>query len=63
MFIDSMFESNYNRIESHRYGTRKPIYTDGVRWYNDACKWLRLKHHVYDIRLKNLMEERFVQQR
>ena len=61
MFIDSMFESNYNRIESHRYGTRKPIYTDGVRWYNDACKWLRLKHHVYDTRLKNLME-RFVQQ-
>ena len=25
--------------------------------YNDACKWLRLKHHVYDTRLKNLMEE------
>jgi hypothetical protein len=18
------------------------------RWYNDACKWLRLKHQIYD---------------
>jgi transposase-like protein len=24
-----------------RYG-RKPIFTDGARWYNDACRWLRL---------------------
>jgi putative transposase len=44
-----------------RYGSRKTIYTDGARWYNDACKWLRLKHYVYDTGLKNLME-RFVQQ-
>ena len=27
---------------------RKPFYTDGASWYNDACKWLRLKHQVYD---------------
>ncbi len=27
---------------------------------NDACKWLRLKHHVYDSELKNVME-RFIQ--
>ena len=45
----------------NRYGSRKIIYTDGTRWYDDACKWLRLKHHVYDTGLKNLME-RFVQQ-
>jgi putative transposase len=45
----------------NRYGSRKNIYTDGARWYDDACKWLRLKHHVYDTGLKNLME-RFVQQ-
>jgi transposase-like protein len=33
----------------NRYGSRKAIYTDGARrWYNDACKWLRLKHYVYD---------------
>jgi hypothetical protein len=31
------------------------------RWYNDACKWLMLRHQIYDTRLKNLME-RFVQQ-
>lgn len=42
-----------------RYG-RKPILTDGARWYNDACKWLRLKHYVYGTDLKNLME-RFIQ--
>jgi putative transposase len=42
-----------------RYG-RKPILTDGARWYNDACKWLRLKHYVYGADLKNLME-RFIQ--
>ncbi len=29
----------------NRYG-RKPIFTDGARWYNDACKWLRLQHQV-----------------
>ncbi|MBV9177019.1 MAG: hypothetical protein JO297_08270 [Nitrososphaeraceae archaeon] len=36
-------------------------YTDGARWYDDddACKWLRLKHYVFDIRLKNMMMERF----
>jgi putative transposase len=42
-----------------RYG-RKPVLTDGARWYNDACRWLRLKHQVYGIKLKNLME-RFIQ--
>ena len=31
----------------NRYGSRKAIYTDGAKWYNDACKWLRLKHQVY----------------
>jgi transposase-like protein len=46
----------------NRYGGRKPIFTDGgARWYNDACKWLRLNHQVYGSELKNLME-RFVQQ-
>ena len=43
-----------------RYGNRKPIHTDGAHWYNDACKWLRLKHHVYGAELKNVME-RFIQ--
>jgi putative transposase len=56
--------SIFQTAEEYRYGiSRKAIYTDGARWYNDACKWLRLKHYVYDDDngLKNLME-RFVQQ-
>jgi putative transposase len=39
----------------------KPIFTDGAHWYNDACKWLRLKHVIYRTELKNIME-RFIQQ-
>ena len=42
-----------------RYG-RKPIFTDGALWYNEACRWLRLQHRVYGTALKNLME-RFIQ--
>jgi hypothetical protein len=34
--------------------------TDGAYWYNDACKWLRLKHIIYVTELKNIME-RFIQ--
>jgi putative transposase len=45
----------------NRYGTRKPIFTDGARWYNDPCRWLRLEHRVYGTEMKNLME-RFIQQ-
>jgi transposase-like protein len=46
---------------SSKYG-RKPVCTDGAHWYDDdACKWLRLKHFVYEIEMKNLME-RFIQQ-
>jgi putative transposase len=44
-----------------KYG-RKPVCTDGAHWYDDACKWLRLKHIVYETgMMKNLME-RFIQQ-
>jgi len=42
-----------------RYG-RKPVYTDGAQWYNDACRWLRMPHYVYGTEWKNLME-RFIQ--
>src|SRR5215218_10743305 len=46
----------------NRYGGRKPIFTDGAHWYNDACRWwLRLKHTVYGTELKKIME-RFIQQ-
>jgi transposase-like protein len=26
---------------------RKPILTDGAHWYSEACRWLRLDHHMY----------------
>ena len=38
-----------------RYG-RKPIFTDGARWYNNACRWMRLEHHLNGTELKNVME-------
>ena len=41
------------------YGNKPIIYTDSAFLYNDACKWLRLKHIVYGIELKNIME-RFI---
>ncbi|GIU71185.1 MAG: hypothetical protein KatS3mg003_0664 [Candidatus Nitrosocaldaceae archaeon] len=37
------------------YG-RKIIYTDNATRYHQACKWLRLKHIIYDINGKNVME-------
>lgn len=42
-----------------RYG-RKPILTDEARWYDEACRWLRLPHHNYPVQEKNLIE-RFIQ--
>jgi putative transposase len=43
----------------NRFG-RKPVFTDGALWYNTACRWLRLKHRIYGIEMKNVME-RFIQ--
>jgi len=43
----------------NKYG-RKPVFTDGAQWYNDACRWLGLRHRVYGTKLKNIME-RFIQ--
>jgi putative transposase len=48
------------KLLRHRYG-RKLVYTDGARWYNDACRGLRLRHIIYGTKMKNMME-RFVQQ-
>jgi putative transposase len=38
-----------------RYG-RKPIWTDEGTFYPEACRWLRLEHHVYPTEWKNLIE-------
>jgi putative transposase len=42
-----------------RYG-RKPILTDEAKWYDEACRWLRLPHRNYPVEEKNLIE-RFIQ--
>ena len=42
-----------------KYG-HKPIHTDSAFWYNEACRWLGLKHIIYETKLKNIME-RFIQ--
>ena len=44
-----------------KFGSKSIYYTDGAYWYNDACKWLRLKHVIYETDLKNIME-RFIHQ-
>jgi putative transposase len=43
-----------------RFGNKPIYYTDGAYWYNDACRWLRLKHIIYETDL-NIME-RFIHQ-
>jgi transposase-like protein len=47
--------------EPNIHSWNKVIYTDGAHWYNNACKWLRLKHILYEVPLKNIMES-FIQQ-
>jgi putative transposase len=59
------FRISYNQSEldailflrelRRRYG-RKPVWTDDALWYPEACRWLRLEHHVYPVEWKNLME-------
>ena len=44
-----------NGYRSAGYG-RKPIWMDDAGWYKEACRWLRLKHHVYPQGQKNLIE-------
>jgi len=39
------------------YGNRYTICTDGAdHYYHQACRWLRIKHDVYDQEDKNIME-------
>jgi len=47
----------YNFIKELKklYGSKYTIYTDGAHYY-EACRWLRIKHHVYDQEDKNVME-------
>jgi len=46
----------YNFIKRLRrlYGSKYTVYTDGA-YYDQACRWLRIKYNVYD-QDKNVME-------
>ena len=49
----------YNFIKRLKklYGSKYTIYTDVASYYNQACKWLRIKHIVYDDNYcKNIIE-------
>ena len=37
------------------YGSKYTVCTDGA-YYNQACRWLRIKHVVYNQEDKNVME-------
>ena len=38
------------------YGSRMVVLTDGAQYYRAACRMLNLRHYVYDLRARNLME-------
>jgi transposase-like protein len=48
----------YNFIKRLKrlYGSKYTIYKDGAHYYNQAYKWLRIKHIVYDDNGKNIMD-------
>ena len=63
IFLGFRISHNQSLLDAHiflselrnRYG-RKPIWTDDARWYPEACRYLRLEHHVYAVEWKNLIE-------
>jgi hypothetical protein len=38
---------------------KKVAYTDGARWYGDACRWPRMPHYVYGKQWKKMID-RFI---
>ncbi|MGH9917271.1 MAG: DDE-type integrase/transposase/recombinase [Nitrososphaerales archaeon] len=59
------FHVSYNRsiLDVHTFLKRlrsaygmKPIWTDEGTFYPEACRWLRLEHHVYPTEWKNIIE-------
>jgi putative transposase len=51
MFVAERFLSNI----VHDYG-KHPVSTDGGTWYPQACRFLRLKHHIHSTLEKSLIE-------
>ena len=46
----------FNQIKT-RFGKKGSVYTDEANWSNDAYKWLRINHIVYEIDFKNTMSD------
>ncbi len=46
---------NFIRSLVSSYG-RHTVYTDGGRWYPQACKFLHLKHHLHYTLDKSIIE-------
>ena len=42
------------------YG-KHPVYTDGGTWYPQACKFLKLEHHLHSSFEKSIIIERTIQ--
>ena len=51
MFVAERFLSNISR----GYG-KHPVSTDGGTWYPQACRFLKLKHHLHSPLEKSLIE-------
>jgi putative transposase len=51
MFVVACFLSNIIR----EYG-KHPVSTDGKTWYPQACKFLKLEHHIHSSYEKSLIE-------
>ena len=51
MFVAEHFISNLVK----RYGEH-PVSTDGGTWYPQACKFLKIKHHLHSVFEKSIIE-------
>ena len=57
MFVVERFISNVIK----EYG-KHPVSTDGGTWYpHQACKFLKLNHHIHSLYLKKALIERTMQ--
>jgi putative transposase len=43
-----------------KYG-KHPVSTDGGTWYSQACKFLKLKHHIHLPYEKSIIERTIIQ--
>jgi putative transposase len=51
MFVAERFILNLVK----RYGEH-PVLTDGGTWYPQACKFLKIKHHLHSVFEKSIIE-------